>query len=261
MKNNIPLFDSLTHPTSNGKWIYETKNNNHINNLNLEFKKYNVKWAFAVNLESSDNKYYASYFDHMDNIFPIYYFDINNFESKKDIKKLFKSLRKKGYYGIKIHTRLSKTTINNKNLIKSIKLAKKYNLIVMLCTYFHSSDSQSYKNNELSLHKLLIKTNGTKIILLHGGLTKVLTYMEIIKPFKNVILDLSYTLIKYKDSSLEKDFEYIFKHFDRRICIGSDHPDYSIKQLRKRFNHFTKLNIDKNKLKNIAYKNLQYLLG
>ena len=51
----------------------------------------------------------------------------------------------------------------------------------------------------------------------------------------NVLLDLSNTLLRYQGSSLDRDIAWLFRSFDRRICIGSDYPDYEPGQLRARF--------------------------
>ena len=71
----------------------------------------------------------------------------------------------------------------------------------------------------------------------------------------NTLLDLSLTLCKYAGSSLDMDIQFLFKSFDRRVCIGSDHPEIRLSQVRERFNHFA-ANTAKEKAENIAYKNI-----
>ena len=63
------------------------------------------------------------------------------------------------------------------------------------------------------------------------------------------------TMQKYKGSSIEKDIFYLFKNFDENICIGSDHPEFSPKQLRNDFVYYS-AKLDQKKKNNIAFKNL-----
>ena len=62
------------------------------------------------------------------------------------------------------------------------------------------------------------------MVLLHGGDVQLLRYAELVRFNANLILDLSLTIMKYAGSSLDADLSFLFREFDRRICIGSDHP-------------------------------------
>ena len=42
------------------------------------------------------------------------------------------------------------------------------------------------------------------------------------------------TMQKYRGSSIEQDIKFLFRTFDERICIGSDHPEL-FKSIKKRF--------------------------
>jgi len=75
-----------------------------------------------------------------------------------------------------------------------------------------------------------------------------------------VLLDLSFTLCKYEGSSIDLDIRYLFEKFDRRICIGSDSPEFDLSKLRQRFNQLTE-GLDIVKKKNIGFQNLQAYVG
>ena len=64
------------------------------------------------------------------------------------------------------------------------------------------------------------------------------------------------TMIKYEGSSIDDDIKFLFKNFDERICVGSDHPEYSHEKFRERFNFFSK-GLTLKKKENIAFKNLE----
>jgi len=84
--------------------------------------------------------------------------------------------------------------------------------------------------------------------------------MELVRFNNNLLLDLSMTIMKYEGSSIDLDIQYLFKHFDKRICIGTDHPEYSPKELEKRFIYFSK-DISDEKKRNIAFLNISKFLG
>jgi len=77
---------------------------------------------------------------------------------------------------------------------------------------------------------------------------------------KNLLLDLSFTIMKYEGSSIDLDIRFMFRNFDRRICIGTDHPEYSPAALEKRFSFFSQ-GLSEEKKQNIAYMNLTGFLG
>jgi len=258
--NNIPIFDSLTHPTLNNDWIlprYPQVSN--IDKLLKDMEQYNITKALAVGMKSignySDKKYIDFILSKTDRLIPIAFFDVNKFNNTDDIKKHLNYLKRLGYIGIKLHTRIGNFELTHKLLPYIINYANKFSMTTLLCTYFYNSINESHINNTSNLIALLEKTQKSKIILLHGGNVKLLEFMEITRAYKNILLDLSLTLVKYKGSSIDLDISFLFKYFDQRICIGSDHPEISIKDLRLRFNEFSK-NISYEKASNIAHKNL-----
>jgi len=68
------------------------------------------------------------------------------------------------------------------------------------------------------------------------------------------------TIMKYAGSSLDADLSFLFREFDRRICIGSDHPEYSHQDLRTRFEGFASA-IARDKAENIAFRNIMAFIG
>jgi predicted TIM-barrel fold metal-dependent hydrolase len=93
------------------------------------------------------------------------------------------------------------------------------------------------------------------MVLLHGGTVEMLRYAESIRTNPNVLLDLSYTLQRYEGSSLDQDISYLFRTFDRRICIGTDYPDYEPAQVRVRFEALAN-GLPRDKRENVGWKNI-----
>lgn len=260
MNNTISIFDSLTHPTINGDWIlpqYPQKGN--LKKLLFEMEQNNIVKALAVGMEGiggyEETKYVDFIYSQTDKLIPVAFFSPRKYEPLNAIKQKIKTIKKLNYKAIKLHPRIGKFNLTNAFLPDIVKIANDNELAVLLCTYFYSNTERSYLNNTENLISLLEKIPNEKIILLHSGAVKVLEYMEIARAFKNVLLDLSFTIVKYEGTSLDNDLWFLFHKFDRRICVGSDFPEISMAELRKRFDFFS-TNISYEKKMNIAQNNL-----
>jgi predicted TIM-barrel fold metal-dependent hydrolase len=258
--NSIPIFDSLTHPTFTGEWLTGAKNNASLELLLSDMKNSNTRWAFAVGMKGigqyNEQGFAEWILSKSGNLFPVAYIDP---KEPCSIEQFIK-LKKQGYIGIKLHPRLSDFSLSDSRLIPIIKQAHQVGLIIFLCTYFYDRTQTSAKNNIESLVSLLASFTDEKIILLHSGAIRVLELVELTRAFKNILLDISFTLVKYEGSSLDVDIKYLFQTFDRRICIGSDFPEFSQVKMRERFEYFAK-DIAAEKLENIAYKNIVSFTG
>jgi predicted TIM-barrel fold metal-dependent hydrolase len=256
--NKIPIFDSLTHPTIDGNWILP-KYPDHagIDILKNQMREAEIKWAFAVGMKgigSYSEKEYINFIKNSgdENIYPIAFYEPSNSKVKEIIQDL-KRIKKYGYYGIKLHPRISNFLIDDKIAI-IIKIANDLRLIVMFCTYSYSNTS-AYKITPESIMEMLSKVDNSKVILLHAGSVRVLEYMEIARAFSNVLLDLSLTICKYTESSIDKDLLFLFRNFNKRICVGSDHPEYLLNTLRERYEFFSE-EISIEKKERIGFKNI-----
>jgi hypothetical protein len=261
--NKIPIFDSLTHPMPNGNWLHDSYcGKNALPVIVQELAQSNIKWALAVGMGPNIGNYCES--DYVQfitaentNIFPVAYIDFPLVRDldKAAIKNYLLGLSQLGYVGIKLHPRMGQFSFCEPQIATIIKMAADIELAVLLCTYCWEDSSNNAFNTPFSMMQLLSNISGAPVILVHGGGVLLMQYIEIARAFPNVLLDLSLTICKYKGSSLDMDIKFAFSQFDRRICIGSDGPEFSSVMLRKRFNYFSK-GIPENKLKNIAYRNL-----
>jgi hypothetical protein len=53
--------------------------------------------------------------------------------------------------------------------------------------------------------------------------------------YSNVLLDLSFTLLRYAGSSLDDDVRFMCRNLDQRLCLGSDFPEYTPAEVLARF--------------------------
>ena len=259
--NNIPIFDTLTHPTIDTNWILpKYPQCARINDLLSQMEANNICAAFAVGMQGiggyDEDAFLQMITDNGKNkLFPIAFYTFGE-KNNETIYQDLLAIKSKGYTGIKLHPRVGDFSMNDTRLPYVINVANELGLVVLLCTYFYNNRVGSSVNTIDSLSEMLAHLSSkSKVILLHGGGVRLLEMMEIVRAFPNTLLDLSLTMCKYAGSSLDMDIQFIFKQFDRRVCVGTDYPEISHKQLRERFNFFA-INTSIEKAENIAYKNI-----
>jgi predicted TIM-barrel fold metal-dependent hydrolase len=264
VKNIIQIFDSLSHPVlgtdlrriscSDDLGIKDLLEEMDCNNI------YKTLFTWNKQLNTRDQvKFINIVSQFQDKLVPVLLFPLKDLDSVADVSSSLKKIKLLGYKGIKLHARISGFSLDNPVLVSAIKEANNLNLAVLLCTYFYDKSVYTKNNSIESLSELLYNLDGSRLILMHGGSVRLMETIEIVRAFNNALLDLSFTICKYEGSSLDADIQFAFSHFDKRICIGSDYPEFSLTKFRKRFDLFSKkLSIEKSE--NIAFKNLSHFL-
>jgi predicted TIM-barrel fold metal-dependent hydrolase len=257
---NIPILDSSTHPTVTGNWVS--------NNLNASFEKLvnsleasNVSKALAVglhNVEEYDHELFMECCKKYDQLIPIAGLSPLSENIEEEVRKI----NELGYKGVKIHSRFSGFSFlkHKTQIVKLIEECYKHDLIVFICTYYASDiDAFPAKDPFWEMVQVFKEAPKAKIVLMHGGTIRLLMYADLVRFNPNMLLDLSYSIMKYKGSSVDIDIKYLFNTFDQKICIGSDYPEVSEDKLRERAEELSQ-GIPKLKKENIFYKNLIKLI-
>jgi len=250
----IQLVDSLAHPTLTGDWLGRGIDSTFAS-LNKSLHDNGYLSAFAIGMdgvEGYDHEKYIEECKKYTNLYPVAGFN----PYCDDIKKEIKLISDLGYVGIKIHPRFSSLDYYDNNIQDIVALAGVYDLTVFYCTYAHCGGGNYPQRDPFYFIADIVNScPKTNIILVHGGDVNLLKYAELVRHNKNTLLDLSLTFMKYKGSSIDLDIKYLFKNFDRRICIGSDHPEYTHADVVTRFQEFVP-GVSKSKLDNISHKNI-----
>lgn len=260
----VPIFDSLTHPTITGAWMTREGKRADASTLIRDMDASNVRWALAVGMAGIggyDEEAFAEHMRQADSRFiPVAYVDPASIDSPGRIPERMSRIAGLGYAGIKIHPRLAGITLGHPLLPSIVKAAHDSGLFTLLCTYpYHRKmTSEDYGLEHLAV--LLDNIGQSRIVLLHGGCVRLLEVIEIARSFDNALVDVSFTLCKYEGSSLDLDLAYAFRRFDKRLCIGSDFPDFTPTDMRKRFVTLTQ-GIAVEKVENVAYRNLLRFVG
>jgi hypothetical protein len=260
---DIPLFDSLTHPTLDGTWIGGVNCNNTLTELEAAMSDNGVEWACAVGTKGIGGYDLAAYADHIrsasQKIFPIAYYDFNESHTAGEISRQLDEIIRCGYSAIKIHPGLSRIDLRSDSLREVLNEAGWRGLPVWLCTFLYRQPYLATPCSYLDFAPLLSDLlESLRIVLVHGGDVNLLGLMEIVRPYPNVLLDLSFTLCRYEGSSVDLDIRYMFRNFDRRICVGSDNPQFSLTRFRRRFDELS-AGVDLEKRINAAHRNLQLI--
>lgn len=252
----IPIFDSLAHPTVNGTWLGRGSGNIFsalVDNLHTA----GFCGACAVGLAGVDDYNHRSFSyecSKFENLVPIAGFR----PARKSVETDLSALKDLGFVGIKIHPRFSKIDLKQEKdlLVEVLKVAGSKKLVVFYCTYQHTSLLQYPEFDYfLSLVSILKRAPETRVVLVHGGDVQLMRYAELVRFNDNLLLDLSLTMMKYNGSSIDLDIKFLLKFFDRRICIGSDHPEYAHRDVRARFEMLA-TGVSENKQRNVAYRNI-----
>ena len=97
---------------------------------------------------------------------------------------------------------------------------------------------------------------------MHGGGPNLLRYYEKFRFINNVFIDVSYTLIQYENTSVEKDIIFLMNKFDKRLIFGSDYPIFKLDKYKKCFDKLIKKSkINKKKINNLKYFNLSNIIN
>lgn len=252
-----PLFDSLTHPSLSGKWLDK---NSSFDLLLENLEDTSFKKVCAVGMPGIGSYRHAEFIEKCKehSVFvPVAGAGPDDLSNDLLVRKL----KAMGFKAIKLHPRFYNIGLNDSLIQSLLKQAEKHDMPIFLCTYRHTTIQRfSGVDSLIETIQALKNFPRLKVCLMHGGDVRVLEYSELVRHNSNLLLDLSTTMMKYSGSSIDQDIKFLFEKFDRRICIGSDFPDYTPKATQQRFEYFSS-GLSQEKLENIAYKNLAEFLN
>jgi predicted TIM-barrel fold metal-dependent hydrolase len=133
-------------------------------------------------------------------------------------------------------------------------------LPIWLDTLFYFRGGQLRKPLVDTIHELVGRFPSLNFVLLHGGGSWLLQVSEAIRDCPNALVDISFTMTRYRSSSVAADLRYLLENFDRRVVFGSDFPEVSIGDALKSFRELAG-NISPEKCSNVLGRNLSRVLG
>lgn len=256
----IPIFDALTHPTLSGRWLTSEKDAR-FDTLLASLEGAGYLGAAAVGtwgVEGYTDEAFLQECSRHRRLVPVAGLGP---APTGAIPSEMQRLRALGYRAVKVHPRFMGLDLAGSELGHIFAAAVAHDVVVLFCTYQHGA-IERYPSEDpfFSLVRALKSAPKAKVVLVHGGDVQLLRYAELVRFNENLLLDLSLTLMKYAGSSLDADIGFLFRDFDRRICIGSDHPEYGHQELRRRFEALAS-GAPREKAENIAFRNIATFLG
>jgi predicted TIM-barrel fold metal-dependent hydrolase len=254
-----PLFDALAHPTLSGRWLGREVAAD-FDSLVASLREAGYARACAIGLDGVEGyahePFMAACRRHPE-LVPVAGFNLQRDGSPAALQ----ALREMGFVGIKMHARFSGLTQQLGLLGPAMQAAGDAGLVVFYCTYMHCGVAGYPRRDPFeSLVELLAQAPQTRVVLVHGGDVSLLRYAELVRHEPRLLLDLSLTMMKYAGSSIDQDLGFLFRRFDRRICIGTDWPEYSPAAVRQRFETLAQ-GIGAEQRRRIAGENLMQFLG
>ncbi len=257
---SFSIFDTNAHPTLTGRWGNKDLDAS-FEKLDQEVRLQGYRRACAVGLagqESYDHARFAQACHPFNNLVPIAGCTLH---SPKEMDHELGMLQDLGFKGVKLHPKDPRLDLSDPRFPPFLEIAHRRSLPVFLCTYLHSPLADYPSTDPLyQWISILKKVPEARVVLIHGGDVRLLQYAEVVRFNPNLLLDLSQTIMKYPGSSLDLDLRFLFESFDRRICIGTDFPEYSLQAVKKRFEKFA-LGLSQEKSDNIAFRNIETFLG
>jgi predicted TIM-barrel fold metal-dependent hydrolase len=231
----VALFDSLSHPTLSGDWFGRGIDAS-IDTLARDMHGSNFARACAVGMaghEEYEHEAFAAYCRPFPQFVPIAGV-VPKFAP--EIDQELDAVSDLGFRGIKLHPRLSQFGYDDARLVDTFKAATKRRLAVFLCTYFHAK-IESYPDSDplYALARTLKAAPDTRLVLVHGGTTELMRWMQFARHTPSILFDISFTLMRYHGSSIDADLAWLFDGFNDRTCIGTDYPEYNHAEVSVRF--------------------------
>lgn len=254
---NIPIFDSLCHPTLNGLWT-KNKKGLSFDEFQMQISNKLVFGAVACGLPSIGD------YNHLD-----FYINVSKINTEKIVipvaaltktNNIFDELqiiKDIGYNAVKIHCRYLNKECERYFLAEIFSCCYKLGLVIFLCTYNYTSISNKLSPPTYVEIIEALKVEGRcKIVFVHGGVHDLMHFYELVRHNEHFLIDLSYTICKYHNTSLGLDIKHIMTNLDQRLVVGSDSPEFDLQQLSSITNEFSS-HISKEKKVNIFYRNLE----
>jgi len=256
------MFDANCHPTLNGDWT-DGRSGMTFKEMKEYLKSLKFTGACAVGISGVGNYSHKEFFNesikHNGFYNPVASIISRNYQ---ELENEFNEIVGIGYKTIKIHFRDSHIEHMERYFQEILRLANLKSINLYVCTYTASDISENDIVTSMDLLKTVLRASqrepNVKIVLAHAGVTSLMEYSLWVRHNKNILLDLSFTLQKYNNSSLALDLNYLAENMDERICFGSDLPDIKINDFEESLGFFSK--VDKSKQENIYSENIKRFL-
>jgi predicted TIM-barrel fold metal-dependent hydrolase len=258
----MKFFDSLTHVTADGSWFGERQLDASLPTLLSQMDGAGAYRALLVAIAGyQDNAYtLASAQAHPGRLVPIAGLNPAVAATTRRVQVMVRRIREQGFAGIKLHPRLNGYDPMDAKCVAAIEAAGEEGLVILLDTLFRRPGLATRHAPDVIDH-LSAACPDTKMLLLHGTGPTMMELYEIVRCRDGLLLDLSYTLLRYRGSKrLDEDMHFLMKSTDQLVTVGSDFPEYTLAETVARVRELTE-GIEAHRVENITHRNLERLFA
>jgi len=222
----MPRFDSLVHATRDGRWT-NGRHDAGLPRLNDELDRGAINRACLVGLPGvTDNDYLMECVESAPGRFvPVAGVDPTR-HPDADTSAAVKAIARAGFRGIKLHPRLNAYDPLDPRCLATIREASGRGLIVLLDTLFRQRGRPTAYAADI-VDRLANACPDARMVLLHAGGPALMEVAEVVRLHPGLMMDLSFTLLRYAGSSLDADIRWTMQNLDQRVVVGSDMPEYT----------------------------------
>lgn len=254
----MKLFDSLTHVTGDGRWFGERHCDASLPTLLRDMDAAGAYRACLVAIADyvDNDVILASARAWPERFVPVAGVNPRLLATTRRVEAVVRQVRAAGFLGIKLHPRLNGYDPLDPKCIAAVEAAGEQGLVVFLDTLFRRRGLATRHAPDVIDH-IAAACPDTRIVLLHGTGPTMMELYEIVRCQDNLLLDLSYTLMRYRGSSrLDADMRFLFESTDQLVTVGSDFPEYSVQATVERLDELTR-GLAPHRLDNITHRNLE----
>jgi predicted TIM-barrel fold metal-dependent hydrolase len=175
------------------------------------------------------------------------------------LEREFETIATYGFRGVKVHPRLLRRNTSLDFLSSVFTMCQRFDLVCLLCTY--EADKPGSLPSSDPFYQICGALNNVpdvRLILMHGGGARILQFAGLARHSESILLDLSFTLTDFVTATLETSIKDLMLKLDRRLCIGSDSPEFTIAETLRRVIAIAG-DLDPEKLENVLSRNLDRL--
>jgi hypothetical protein len=258
----MKLFDSLTHVTADGSWFGERALDASLPTLIRQMDGAGAHRAVLVAIaDYVDNGYTLRAAQaHPERLVPVAGLNPAVLATTRRVEAVVRQIKQQGFAGIKLHPRLNGYDPLDAKCVAAIEAAGEHGLVILLDTLFRRKGLATRHAPDV-IDQLAAACPETKMLLLHGTGPTMMELYEIVRCNDHLLLDLSYTLLRYRGSSrLDADMHFLMKSTDQLVTVGSDFPEYTLEATVARIRELTE-GIEPHRVENITHRNLERLFA